>query len=184
MRNRKRKLINEILDTRCCLHFISYFLFLTSYFLFSSCGYQMVGSKPLPFNSVTIKPVQNKTYEPKLEESLHKALSTEFISQGIKVMAANGDVDIETTIKAFQLSSIATIDENVQEQAIRMEVDVRIIDKERVIEFTSMESPIRITFQSTGAVSESVMQKERATDKACSEIAKEIIGKIIVRYAK
>lgn len=147
------------------------------------CGYQMVGSKRLPFNSVIIKPVQNKTYEPKLEERLHKALSEEFISQGINVMTVNGDITIETTITFFELGSIAVVNENVQEQTITMRVDVKIIDKERVIEFNSMESPIRITFQSTGTVSDSVMQKERAIDKACREIASEIVGKMILRYA-
>ena len=147
------------------------------------CGYQIVGSKHLPFNSVTIKPVQNKTYEPKLEERLHKALSEEFISQGINVMTVNGDISIETTITIFELGSIAAVNENVQEQTITMRVDVKIIDKERVIEFNSMESPIRITFQSTGTVSDSVMQKERAIDKACREIAGEIVGKMILRYA-
>jgi hypothetical protein len=144
----------------------------------------MVGSKHLHFDSVTINPVQNHTYEPKLEESLHKALSEEFISQGIKVLADNGDVIIGTVIKTFQLGSLASIDEDVQEQSIVMRVDVKIIDKERVIEFVSMESPIKITFQSTGTVVDSVIQKEQAIDKASREIAGEIVGKIILRYAE
>jgi len=144
----------------------------------------MVGSKPLPFNSVTIKHIHNKTYEPKLEEKLHNALSKEFISQGIRVMTANGDIALEATITAFEVGAIAVVEEKVQEQSIKMRVDTRIIDKERVIEFTSMESPIKITFQSTGTVTDSVMQKERAIDKACMEIAMEIIGKIILQYVK
>jgi hypothetical protein len=143
-----------------------------------------VGSKHLHFKSVTIKPVENKTYEPKLEESLHRALSEEFISQGIKVVAYDGDISIETKINTFELGSIAAIDENVQEQSVTMRVDVKILDKERVIEFVAMESPIRITFQSTGTVSDSVIHKERAIDKACSEIAEEIVGKMVLRYAE
>jgi hypothetical protein len=143
-----------------------------------------VGSKHLHFKSVTIKPVENKTYEPKLEESLHRALSEEFISQGIKVVAYDGDISIETKINIFELGSIAAIDENVQEQSITMRVDVKILDEERVIEFVAMESPIRIIFQSTGTVSDSVIHKERAIDKACSEIAGEIVGKMVLRYAE
>lgn len=162
-----------------------YFLLFTLYsLLLLSCGYQMVGSKPLPFDSIVIRPVHNNTYEPRLEERLYNALSKEFISQGIKVVSSNGDASLEATVTAFELSSIAVIDEKVQEQAITMRVDVKIIYKERTIEFISMESPIRITFESTGTVSESVLQKERATDKACNEIAREIISKIIIRYAE
>ncbi len=152
--------------------------------LILSCGYHVVGSKPLPFNSVTIQPVHNETYEPKLEERLHNALSKEFITQGIKVKAANGDVDLIATITTFELRSIASIEEKVQEQTITLKTNIKIIDGERVIEFKSMQSPIRITFQSSGTVTESVVEKENAIDKAFSEIAKEIISKIVIRYAR
>jgi hypothetical protein len=152
--------------------------------LLISCGYQIVGSKSLHFDSVTIRPVQNKTYEPRLEEALHKALSEEFMSQGIKVVSTGGDLDIETTIKAFELDTIAIIDEDVYEQSIRMSVDVRVIGEDRVIEFTSLESPIKITFQTTGTVSETVMRKEGAIEKACREIAGEIVGRMFVRYVE
>ena len=144
----------------------------------------MVCSKHLPFSSVTIKPIQNNTYEPKLEDKLHKSLSEEFISQGINVLTSNGDVNIGATITTFELGSIAAINENVQEQTITMKVDVKIIDRERVIEFSSMESPIKITFQTAGTVTDSVMLKERAIEKACREIANEIVGKMVLRYAE
>ena len=164
-----------------------YFLLSTFYFLpltFFGCGYQIIGSRHLPFNSVSIKPINNMTYEPKLEEKLHKALSEEFISQGIDVKTANGDVNIETKIKIFQLGVVAAVDENVYEQAITMRVDVKITGKDRTIEFISMESPIRITFESTGSVTDSVIQKERAIEKVCSEISSEIVGKVLLRYAE
>jgi hypothetical protein len=149
-----------------------------------SCGYHIVGSRPLPFKSVTINPVENKTYEPRLEEKLHNALSKEFIAQGIKVMAINGDIDLNATITVFELGTIAHIDEKVQEQLITLKVDVTIKDKKRTIKFRSMQSPIRITFPSTGTVSQTVVQKEMAIEKACSEIAREIISRVIIRYAE
>ncbi len=164
-----------------------YSILLTFYFLLSSCAYHIIGSKSLPFDSITVKPVLNKTYEPRLEESLHNALSKEFITQGVKVMAAGrpgGDIDLEATITTFELSTIAAVDERVKEQAITMRVDIKIIYEEKVTEFKAMESPIKITFESTGTVSESVIQKERAINKACSEIAKEIVSRIIMRYVK
>ncbi len=158
-------------------------LALASCLVFVACGYRMVGSRPLPFQSVTIHPVQNTTYEPRLEEMLHNALSQELITQGIRVMASGGEMDLMATITAFQLGSIAYIDEKVQEQAITFLVDVVVRDGERTMEFTSMQSPIRITFQTTGTVNEAVARKEKAIEKACREIAREIISKMIVRYA-
>jgi hypothetical protein len=133
---------------------------------------------------VTIKPVINKTYEPGLEERLHNALSREFIAQGIRVKAINGDIDMTTTITNFELGALAYIDEIVQEQDITLKVDIIIMDKNEVMEFRSMQSPIRVTFRSTGTVNESVVEKEKAIDKSCREIAREIISKIIIKYAE
>ncbi len=92
-------------------------LLLTAYCLLltlSSCGYHLIGSRLLPFNSITIKQVQNKTYEPRLEEKLHNALSKEFITQGIKVQRSGGDVEMEATINNFELGAIGAIDDTDQ----------------------------------------------------------------------
>ena len=152
--------------------------------LLSSCGYRVVGSSILPFDSINIKHVENRTYEPRLEESLHWALSKEFINQGIKVNTAGADVDLEVTVTSFRLGTIGAVDETIKEQELIMKVDIRVIDKGEVTEFKAMQSPIKITFQTTGTVSDSVARKETAIDKASSEIAKEIVGRIILKYAK
>lgn len=164
-------------------NFLILFLLVIPFFLLS-CGYRLVGSKFLPFDSVTIKQVQNETYEPRLEERLHNALSNEFINQGIEVKAANGDIDLEAVITTFALGAIGAVDETVKEQTIVMYVDIKLIDEGNITEFKRMQSPIKITFQSTGTVSEAVARKEEATEKAASEIAKEIVSRIIIQYAK
>lgn len=149
-----------------------------------SCGYRVVGSRPLTFNSITIMPVLNNTYEPKLEERMHNALSNEFLNQGIMVKPTGGEIELEAAINTFSLGAIAAVDETIKEQDVKLYVDVKVTGEGRIIEFKTMESPIKITFQSTGTVSESVVHKESATDKACREIAKEIVSKIIIDYAK
>ncbi|GBD95289.1 hypothetical protein BMS3Abin06_00154 [bacterium BMS3Abin06] len=153
-------------------------------FLVSSCGYKIIGSEFLTFKSVTIKPVQNKTYEPGLEERMHNALSNEFIKQGIEVKAANGDVELQTVITTFALGAVGAVNETIKEQEVIMYVDIKVMDNGNITEFRSMRSPIKITFQSTGTVSESVAHKEKATDKACREIAREMVSRIIIKYAK
>lgn len=161
----------------------AFYLLLFSLFV-ASCGYHVIGSRSLPFQSITIRPVQNKTYEPGLEERLHSALSSEFINQGIGVNTSGSDVVLETTITIFQLGAIGVVDETVKEQELLMRADIKLVDHGEVMEFINATSPIKITFQSTGTVSESAVQKESATDKACKEIAKEIVSKIILNYAK
>ena len=73
----------------------------------------MIGSTPLPFHSVTIKQVRNKTYEPRLEEKMHNALSKEFINQGIEVMNSGGEVELEATVMDFQIGAIASVNEMI-----------------------------------------------------------------------
>ena len=163
----------KLLLTACCL-------LLT----LSSCGYHIIGSRLLPFNSITIKQVQNKTYEPRLEEKLHNALSKEFINQGIEVKRAGGDVEMEATVNIFELGAIGAVDNIIKEQSMIMRVNIKLVDQGQVTEFKNMESPIEITFQTTGTVAASVALKEQAAEKACNEIAKEIVGRIILKYAK
>lgn len=173
LQSRNKKFLNLAI---CILQFA---------FFLTSCGYQLIGAKSLPFHSVTIMPVKNKTYEPHLEEKLHDALSREFFARDIRVMTYGGDIELTAIVKTFELSTIAARDERAQEQAITMQVDIRIIDKKgKVIEFTSLESPIKITFQAVGAVSDAVVQKEKAVDKACTEIARELLSRLVMRYAK
>jgi hypothetical protein len=144
----------------------------------------MVGSRHLPFESITIKSVKNKTYEPRLEEKLHNALSNEFINQGIEVKKTGGDVELEATVTTFLLGAIGAVDETVREQELIMLVDIKIIDKKDIKEFKDLKSPTKITFQTTGNVSEIVAFEELATDKASAEIAQELVSRLIIYYAK
>lgn len=150
----------------------------------ASCGYRIIGSSYLTFDSVTIRPVLNRTYEPLLEERLHNSLSREFLNQGIEVKASGGDVEIEARVTSFLLGAIGAVDEFVKEQELIMRVDITMTDGKTVTEFREMTSPIKITFQSTGTVQESAAHKEQATEKACREIAKEIVSRVILGYAK
>jgi len=166
-------------------HFLKFALvLLLAAFFNSSCGYRIVGSEFLTFQSVTIASVKNQTYEPKLEERLHIALSREFIRQGIEVKIKDGDVDLEATVTLFQLGAVGAVDEIIREQEIILEADIKVDDQGKIAMFKSMRSPLKITFQSTGSVNEAAARKDIATEKACSEIAKEIVGQLIVRYAK
>jgi hypothetical protein len=100
------------------------------------------------------------------------------------VNTGGDEVVLEAAVTNFELGAIGAVDEIIKEQELLMTVDIRIIDKGNVTEFKSMQSPIKITFQTTGSVTDAVVQKETAIDKASSEIAKEIVGRIILKYAE
>lgn len=175
-------------------YLLFYFLLLISWVLVSSCGYRIVGSKYLSFDSITIRSVQNLTYEPTLKEKLHNALSREFITQGINIVPADrpdnlgkvpdSGIVLEVRITTFDLKTIGAVGEQVKEQEIIMLVDVSIIDNNAMSELKAVKSPIQITYDAAGTVSEASANKERAIDKVCAEIAKEIADRVIIRYVK
>jgi len=157
------------------------------FFALYGCGYHLVGSSSIPFDTILVLPVQNKTHEPLLEDVMYHALSSEFISQGIRVVST-GQRDtktrLETVIRSFSVNTIAASDNTVKEQSIMMEVDFRLIEGRRVMEFISVRPPINITFQATGSVTEAVIEKQRAMERAAQEIAKELVSRIALRYAE
>lgn len=151
------------------------------------CGYHMVGSTSLPFHTVVVRQVINKTYEPGLEDVMHTAISREFISQGVNVTSnekTENAPQLETVIKLFQVNTIAVTDNKVTEQTVTMVVDFRFMDNKRVIEFNSITSPISITFPTSGGITEAIVEKQRAMEKLSTEIAKEFISRLTMRYAK
>jgi len=168
---------------RSLLLFLFYFSLLTLH----GCGYHIVGSTSLPFDKITILPVQNRTYEPNLEDLLHQALSTEFTSQGINVNpsgVSHSGVTLEAIIRSFSVNTIASSNEKVKEQSVTMEVDFRLRDGRRIMEFNSVRSPINITFQTAGSVTESVIEKQKALERITKEVARELISRIMLRYAE
>lgn len=167
--------------------------------LFYSCGYRFVGSSTMPFNSITIDPVVNKTYEPRLEEILHHALSDEFIAQGIQVMAYGGDYRLQSTITNYQVSPVAEFDKSVKEQRITMWVDFTLSNAEVVNKFKNIKSPYQFTSQTTNVardtnpktlnddererreVQDTAIRKEIDTIRVSREIARELIVRIIAK---
>ncbi len=150
----------------------------------SSCGYRMIGSRFLPFDSITIPHVRNSTYEPLLDESMHFALSSEFIGQGIKVLPSGGDAELKIHVTEFKLNAIGVVDDKVQEQGMVVSIDAELKDEKETVKFMSVTSPISITFQTSGTVGESIVNKESAIDRSAREIAKEIVSRIMIRYAE
>jgi len=100
------------------------------------------------------------------------------------VNKADADVTLEVVVTSFNLGVIGAIDETIKEQELIMKVDIRILENGNVTEFKEMQSPIKITLQTTGTVTDAVVEKETAIDKASSEIAKEIVSRIILKYAE
>jgi outer membrane lipopolysaccharide assembly protein LptE/RlpB len=152
--------------------------------LLASCGYQFVGSAPLPFESITIDPVVNKTYEPRLEEVLHRALSEAFIEQGIQVVDEGGDYNLHSVIKEFRTISESEFRSDeiergvVVEQRVTMFVNFILTGDGTRERYSRMENPYKFTHDASGSVQSTITQREADIRRVCREIALDLITRI------
>ena len=165
-----------------CLYYVIFF------WLIASCGYKFVGSEPLPFESITIEPVINRTYEPRLEEILHRALSEAFIEQGIQVVDQGGDYHLSSFIKEFRTITESefrsdTLDRSVPvEQNVNMYVNFIITGNDKKMKYSRIDNPYKFNYDASGSVQSAVNLKDANIRRVCREISLDLITRLMLEY--
>lgn len=141
----------------------------------SACGYSV--RRP-PVDSVRLGVIKNNTTEPKLEDRLYEALTTELMKNGIRVDSGSSHA-LEGTIDEITLRGTAEKDE------VTVQYEVGINGSFFLVEQSGERKPLRksnafiVTFQSEGPLAEVVAFKERATITALRDMAAEIVTSIV-----
>ncbi|MDH5768483.1 MAG: LPS assembly lipoprotein LptE [Nitrospirota bacterium] len=157
------------------------FTFHFSLLALCGCGYTIHGRASLPFDSVQIGNIENRTFEPKLQDKLHRALTEEFLKQGITVQPYAG-YTLSGTIHQFQLNVLSTKDDIAVEYEALIKADFRLVEPSgKVKEFKNIGSPFIVSFSSSGKLSDVIALKELASEKAIKDMAMEIIAVIMYR---
>jgi outer membrane lipopolysaccharide assembly protein LptE/RlpB len=147
----------------------------------AGCGYTIHGRASLPFDSIQIGKIENKTYEPKLQDKLHRALTEEFLKQGITVHPDAG-YTLSGTIHQFQLNVLSTKADIAAEYEAVIKADFRLVEPSgNVKDFKNIGSPFIVSFSSSGKLSDVIASKELASEKAIRDMAMEIVAVIIYR---
>jgi len=150
-------------------------------FCFWGCGYSIHGRASLPFDSIQIGKIENLTVEPKLQDRLHKALTDEFLKQGIAVYH-DADYKLNGTINQFELRILSEKADIATEYEVIIKGDFRLIDPSgNVKEFKNIISPFIVSFSGPGPLDELIASKELASEKAIKDMAMEIVGILIYR---
>jgi len=156
-----------------------YLLLSTVYLLLlTGCGYTLQGKESLPFDSVRIGIIENRTYEPKLEDKLQKAIADELLRYGI--MISKGSVPVITgVIDTFELRVLSEKD--------GLAVEYEVIIKGKFF-LTSPEGKVRelrnsgafiVSFYGAGNLQEIMASKEQAIETALKNLSSEIRAGII-----
>jgi len=162
--------------------FFSFFLLFTLYcslFTLFGCGYSLHGKASLPFDTIRIGTIENKTVEPKLQDKLYTALTEEFLKQGITVSPDAG-YKLSGTIKEFSLLVLSEKGDIAAEYEIVMKGDFTLVDPSgKQKELKNIGSPFIVSFSRPGPLEEVIAAKELASEKAIRDMAMQVVGAVI-----
>jgi len=147
----------------------------------SGCGYTIRNKASLPFKEIKIGRIENKTFEPKLQDRLFRALTEEFLKQGVDVSPVAG-YKLDCTIHDFELKILSEISSVAVDYEVTVKADFTLTDPAgKTKEFRNTESPFIISFSGPGPLNDLIAAKELASERAMTEVAVEIIGGLIYR---
>ena len=150
--------------------------------LASGCGYTLQQRANLPFDSVALGTIENKTVEPKLQDRMSRLLAESLMEYGIDVRPAAAET-IEGAIKSFDLTPVSEKSLTAIEYQISIVADFRIVDnrtrKSKVL--AAVSSPFITYFRSSGTLTSVLALKEAATESAVRDLSRELVRRIIYK---
>jgi hypothetical protein len=145
------------------------------------CGYTIHGRSSLPFDSIQIANIENRTLEPKLQDMLYRALTEEFLKEGISVQSPSGH-KLSGTINKFDLKVLSEKSDIASEYEVVIRGDFKLVDPTgKVKDFKGIGSPFIVSFSGSGALNELIANKELASEKAIRDMAMEIVAALLYR---
>lgn len=145
----------------------------------SGCGYRVQRRASLPFTEIKIGLIENRTFEPKLQDKLHRALTEEFLKQGLIVSPA-AERTLTGVINTFQMNSISEKNGITIEYNVVVNADFTIVDGEgKVTEKKSISSPFIVSFTGSQDMGSLIASREAAEEKAARDIALEVAGALL-----
>src|SRR5208283_2280870 len=114
--------------------FDSFFLLFTFYFLLltcflSGCGYTIQTRANLPFETIAVGKIENKTSEPKLQDRLHETLAETFSQYGFGV-SSGARYRLQGDIYRFELLPTAEVNLTATQYQIIILGSFSLIDTE------------------------------------------------------
>ena len=147
----------------------------------TSCGYSIRSASSLPFHDISIVSISNATFEPNIEDILHRKLADEFIKQGIAVWNTS-DYEMSGVIQQFTLKVVSEKNDFSSEYEVIIRGSFTISGPDGFRrEFSSMQSPFIESFVAERGVNVIIALKEIATEQALESLARRLVSEVIYR---
>jgi hypothetical protein len=159
-------------------------VFIFSILTLCGCGYTLYSRMALPFDSIQIERIDNITLEPKLQDKLYRALTEEFLKNGVTVRP-NADYKLSGTIRLFELHILSEKRGVAVEYEAVMKGDFRLKGPSgETKDLKNIGSPFIVSFSGSGPLEDVLAFKEVASEKAAKDIAMEIVGTLMYTVKK
>lgn len=142
------------------------------------CGYTLQGRDTLPLTSVKIGRIENKTFEPKLEDKFQKALADELIRNGIMISKSAGHV-ISGTINDFSLKPLSEKEGVASEYEVIIKARFFLTSPDGKVKELRNSGVFTVSFSGSGNIENIVAAKEQAAETAMRNLASEIRAGIV-----
>lgn len=145
-------------------------------FFISGCGYALHRGDSLPFQEIAVGTLENKTPEPRLQDTLSVALTQELLKQGVTVSPA-APYTLSGVIHTFELRMLSEKADVAAEYEIVLQGDFMLADPAgEVTEWKNVGSPFIVSFPASGQLNELIALKENASLRAVRDIAREVVA--------
>ena len=145
----------------------------------SGCGYTLQSRTTLPFNSIQIQGIENKTVEPKLQDMFYRAVTEEFLKHGISVQS-HADYKLSGTINRYKLNVLSERSGVAVEYEVIIKGDFRLVGPSgNAKDIKNIGSPFIVSFPVSGPLEDVLAFKELASERAIRDMAMEVVAALI-----
>jgi hypothetical protein len=160
-------------------------LLLTVYcLLFFGCGYTVQTKANLPFDTIAVGKLENKTFEPKLQDRFSRSLAETFAEYGFRVNSS-ARYRLEGEITKFELEPLVEQNLVAAQYKVVIKANFRLIDTAsgRSVPLVA-DSPFITYFSSTERLENVLAQKELSTVSALKNLSQEVVRAIMYNMPK
>jgi hypothetical protein len=166
-------------------------LFLTTYCLLLTaflygCGYTIQTRAILPFETISVGTIENKTSEPKLQDRLHQALADTFSQYGFGV-SSFARYRLQGEIYRFELVPTTEVNLTATQYQMVIRASFKLVDTESGKSFPlAADSPFITYFNAnpTDTLEEIMAQKELAEVSALANLAQTLVSLVTYNTPK
>ena len=162
--------------------------FSISCFLFSGCGYHLVGmgsSLPPHLKTISIPVFKNTSSQPEIHRELTSAVLEAFISDGRLKVAKKGNADLvmDATLVFYQKRNVSFGSQDlVSNIIVEVEIDLTITDQIKNKIFMKEKFKTQWDYKSTSDVAATERARLEAVDLAFQDLGRRLVSLLVDQF--